>query len=99
MYQYELVVVPCCITHIHSSYRSGTCCFVVSKQQDSAVRMAAIRRACCVGFTGQGSQWVGMGKELLKQCPKAKDMLDEVDSIMGYSLSKIMFSGPEVWHL
>ena len=60
--------------------------------------MAAIRKACCVGFTGQGSQWVGMGKELLKQCPKAKDMLDEVDSIMGYSLSKIMFSGPEVWH-
>lgn len=40
-----------------------------------------------------------MGKELLKQCPKAKNMLDEVDSVMGYSLSKIMFSGPEVWYL
>lgn len=54
-------------------------------------------RICqCVGFTGQGSQWVGMGKQLVKQFPKTKKMMEEVNSILGYSLSDIMFSGPEV---
>ena len=50
----------------------------------------------CIGFTGQGSQWVGMGKLLLKEYPNTKIILDEVNSILGYSLSDIMFSGPEV---
>lgn len=50
----------------------------------------------CIGFTGQGSQWVGMGKQLLKQFPHTKRILDEIDSVMGYSLSDIMFEGPEV---
>lgn len=58
--------------------------------------MAAAKRAFCIGFTGQGSQWVGMGKALLSQFPKAKELMEEANAVMGYSLSDIMFSGPEV---
>lgn len=60
--------------------------------------MAAAKRAVCIGFTGQGSQWVGMGKALLSQFPKAKELVEEANAVMGYSLSDIMFSGPEVLH-
>lgn len=54
------------------------------------------RMVQCIGFTGQGSQWVGMGKQLLAMFPKTKIKMDEVNSLLGYSLSNIMFSGPEV---
>lgn len=37
-----------------------------------------------------------MGQSLLKQFPHTKHILEEIDSTLGYSLSKIMFSGPEV---
>lgn len=52
--------------------------------------------ARCIGFTGQGSQWVGMGKSLLSAFPRTRKIVEEVNSILGYSLSDIMFSGPEV---
>ncbi len=46
-------------------------------------------------FPGQGSQYVGMGKDLCEQFPVAKKYFDEADSILGFSLSKICFEGPE----
>ncbi|MDP1779414.1 MAG: acyltransferase domain-containing protein, partial [Anaerolineales bacterium] len=46
-------------------------------------------------FPGQGSQTVGMGKDLAAQFPTAKNTFDEADSILGFSLSKIMWEGPE----
>ncbi len=46
-------------------------------------------------FPGQGSQYVGMGKDLCEQFPIAKKYFDEADSILGFSLSKICFEGPE----
>ena len=45
-------------------------------------------------FPGQGSQTVGMGKELYEKLPAAKDMLDKADEILGYSLKDLMFNGP-----
>jgi [acyl-carrier-protein] S-malonyltransferase len=45
-------------------------------------------------FPGQGSQSVGMGKELAEQFPLAKQIFDEADSILGFSLSKLMWNGP-----
>lgn len=48
----------------------------------------------CV-FPGQGSQYVGMGKDLHDQNPAARTMFEEADSILGFSLSKICFEGPE----
>ena len=46
-------------------------------------------------FPGQGSQLVGMGRELAVQYTVAKQIFDEADSILGFALSKLMWDGPE----
>jgi len=46
-------------------------------------------------FPGQGSQVVGMGRDLYDQSDFAKDTFRRADEILGYSLSKICFEGPE----
>lgn len=46
-------------------------------------------------FPGQGSQTVGMGKALAEEYPEAKKFFDEADSILGFSLSNLMWNGPE----
>lgn len=45
-------------------------------------------------FPGQGSQTVGMGKDLADQFPVVKQIFEEADSILGFSLSKLMMEGP-----
>ena len=46
-------------------------------------------------FPGQGSQAVGMGKDLAAQFPAAKQIFEEADAILGFSLSKLMWEGPK----
>ena len=46
-------------------------------------------------FPGQGSQAVGMGKELADAFPEARAVFDEVDDALGEKLSQTMFEGPE----
>jgi [acyl-carrier-protein] S-malonyltransferase len=46
-------------------------------------------------FPGQGSQRVGMGKELAITSPIAKQTYDEADAAIGFALSQICFEGPE----
>lgn len=46
-------------------------------------------------FPGQGSQYVGMGKDLYEQSADAKALFDHADAVLGFSLSKICFDGPE----
>lgn len=46
-------------------------------------------------FPGQGSQFVGMGKDLADNFKEAKFLFDEADSIVGDNLSQVCFSGPE----
>jgi len=48
-----------------------------------------------VVFPGQGSQFVGMGKDLYEKYDKVKEVFDKADESLGYSLTKIMFEGPE----
>src|SRR5882672_2118295 len=46
-------------------------------------------------FPGQGSQAVGMGKELSEKYPRARQTFDEADEALGYKLSQLCFDGPE----
>ena len=46
-------------------------------------------------FPGQGSQSVGMGKDLADQFATARDVFAEIDAALGQNLSALMFEGPE----
>ncbi len=45
-------------------------------------------------FPGQGSQFVGMGKDFYDAYPQARAIFDEADAILGRPLSKVIFEGP-----
>lgn len=44
-------------------------------------------------FPGQGAQFTGMGKDLYEQRPAARALMDEADTILGFKITDIMFSG------
>ena len=46
-------------------------------------------------FPGQASQYSGMGKELAEKYPVARDVFDEADKALGFSVSKLCFEGTE----
>jgi [acyl-carrier-protein] S-malonyltransferase len=46
-------------------------------------------------FPGQGSQYVGMARDLYDQSTEARSIIEEADAILGFALSKICFEGPE----
>lgn len=46
-------------------------------------------------FPGQGSQTVGMGKDLADAIPECKALFDQANEILGYDLAKICFEGPQ----
>ena len=46
-------------------------------------------------FPGQGAQYVGMGKDLYETFPIAKDLFEEANSILGFRITDLMFSGTD----
>ncbi|WP_299989123.1 ACP S-malonyltransferase [uncultured Pontibacter sp.] len=46
-------------------------------------------------FPGQGSQFVGMGKDLYEQHETARQLFDRANEILGFNITEIMFSGSE----
>ena len=46
-------------------------------------------------FAGQGSQYIGMGKDLYDAFPASKRIFDKADEVLGFSLSGLCFTGPE----
>jgi [acyl-carrier-protein] S-malonyltransferase len=46
-------------------------------------------------YPGQGAQFSGMGKELYESNPKAKDLFDQANEILGFEVTKTMFSGTD----
>ncbi len=49
----------------------------------------------CFVFPGQGSQYVGMGRELFEQFAIAKQVFEEAEEVLGSPLSRLCFSGPD----
>lgn len=46
-------------------------------------------------FPGQGAQKVGMGQDLYTSNATARELMDQADAALGFSLTKVMFEGPE----
>ena len=46
-------------------------------------------------FPGQGSQYAGMGREIAAKRPEAREIFENADRILGMSLSRLCFEGPE----
>ena len=46
-------------------------------------------------FSGQGAQTVGMGKDLAAKYPPVAELFAKSDALLGWSLSQVMFEGPE----
>ena len=50
---------------------------------------------CAFVFPGQGSQAVGMGRDLAEAFPAARHVFEEVDDALNQKLSRLMFEGPD----
>ncbi len=46
-------------------------------------------------FPGQGSQFVGMGKQLYEQYSSAREVFERADRALGFKISELCFGGPE----
>jgi len=46
-------------------------------------------------FPGQGAQFPGMGKDMYEKSAVARELFDRADSILGFSITEIMFSGTD----
>lgn len=46
-------------------------------------------------FPGQGAQFVGMGKDLYESSPRAKELFEKANEILGFRITDLMFNGTE----
>src|SRR5271169_2415071 len=67
----------------------------VAKWRLLSILMTSFNSSVAFLFPGQGSQAVGMGKELAENYPVARRTFEEADEALGYKLSLLCFEGPE----
>ena len=46
-------------------------------------------------FPGQGSQFIGMGKDFYDHVSAARQLFEEANEVLGYDLQSICFNGPD----
>jgi [acyl-carrier-protein] S-malonyltransferase len=63
--------------------------------QTSSINMTNNASQIAFLFPGQGSQAVGMGKELSDNYAVARRTFEEANEALGYKLSQVCFEGPE----
>ena len=56
-------------------------------------KLATGNRQLAIVFPGQGSQNPGMGKELAEEFPVAREVFEEADEALGFSISRLCFDG------
>src|SRR5580658_5303258 len=66
-----------------------------SRDEPSTATTKTVGQKIAFIFPGQGSQVVGMGKELADKFPVARQTFEEADEALGYRLSQVCFEGPE----
>ena len=57
--------------------------------------MSAASHSTAFLFPGQGSQFVGMGRDLVQSHPAAAGLYKQADEVLGFELSALCFDGPE----
>lgn len=59
--------------------------------------MGVLHNKMVVGFlfAGQGAQYIGMGRDLYESFPESKKIFDKADEVLGMSLSRLCFQGPQ----
>src|ERR671932_1723666 len=65
-----------------------------SSRATSAGGIGTLERPALV-FPGQGSQFVGMGRDIYESSPAGRAVFDEADRILRFPISQLCFAGPE----
>eukprot|EP00882_Tetradesmus_deserticola_P000246 GHRQ01000273.1.p1 GENE.GHRQ01000273.1~~GHRQ01000273.1.p1 ORF type:complete len:350 (+),score=185.49 GHRQ01000273.1:91-1140(+) len=64
-------------------------------QASADAKFADYKPTTAFFFPGQGAQSVGMAKDLVAECPAAKELFDKAADILGYDLLKVCVEGPK----
>jgi [acyl-carrier-protein] S-malonyltransferase len=57
-------------------------------------RALSTSRSVALVFPGQGSQYVGMGRDLIARSPRAASVMEGADEALGFPLSRLILEGP-----
>jgi [acyl-carrier-protein] S-malonyltransferase len=57
-------------------------------------RALSTSRSVALVFPGQGSQYVGMGRDLIERSPRAASVMEGADEALGFPLSRLILEGP-----
>src|SRR3954471_14470476 len=80
---------------VMASDDAGTGLFNSLKEGHSLDILNSMKAKIAFIFPGQGSQYVGMGKQLYDASPAARRIFDQADTALGFSLSTLCFEGPQ----